>query len=340
LSTAELSRWEVLPDHLSLVTIGPGDGESLILVIPPDKAVVVDSLLHPRSTRVSPVLEFLESRGLELTAVLLTHPHKDHAEGFDLLVESCTGRVGCGRFFLEDFSKLDAEGSLRNGYKRQALSSIRNRWERDPDSRWELLSESEHQIEEATLTVLHPSLELNKQTKDVNALSSPVLVQWREVRLLLGAEVPKKYWSDINKQFDSTRHTGYKVAHHCSIKNFEPSAFAGDRERYWVGTPCRRKPMPPRFEDNEGVDLLLRTVERLYLTSVLFEVKSEGTVLTRTRLASLAEAVSEKSPIPGVSSVPKVEPREPKDAYVAAHWNSDGDLAYISRGDQCVLVKS
>lgn len=323
-------------ETLSLVTVGPGMGESIIVVVPPNHVLVVDSLLHRGSC---PTLEFLESKGLEVSVVVLTHPHKDHAEGFDLLIHACKGPVGCGKFFLEGQSLADPQQSHLAGKTVQALAAVKSRWESNPTTEWKLETGSRIGLGDSVLTALHPDPSEVGNLKRANDWSTPILLEWKSTRLLLGAEVPKRFWADIDVTFQTARHHGYKVAHHCSKSNFEPSVFQGATDRFWVATPCAQKPQPPRFEDGRGVDQLLGCVSEVYLTSVLFEVPDrESGAVGRNWLHELASALKTKSSFGGVTLIPQIEPREPQDAFVLASWDENGNLTQLARGEQSVVV--
>ncbi len=314
-------------------------GESIILIIPPNQAVVIDSLLHPQNTGDCPALDFLLDKNIEIAALVLTHPHKDHAEGFDRLVQHCKGPIGCGKFFLDQVSLYDPQGDYQQGSAAQGLASIKSRWDKEPSTVWQLETNSSVTFGNTTLTALHPSASQAREMKKANDLSTPILVEWKEARVVLGAELPKRFWSTVNSSFETTKHHAYKIAHHCSENNFEVGEFQGPRNRFWVATPCRRKPQPPRFEDGQGVDLLLGCVDQVFLTSVLFEVEDrESGAVPRSRLRDLAEAVKTQRGFGGVEFVPQLEARDPQQAYVLASWDQDGRLVEVVRGLQSVIV--
>jgi glyoxylase-like metal-dependent hydrolase (beta-lactamase superfamily II) len=82
---------------LHVVVFGPGYGESVAVHIPDGGWIITDSLVGRGrwpSTFV-PAAELLRARGETATILILTHPHDDHAAGFDRLVTSfAAGPVG------------------------------------------------------------------------------------------------------------------------------------------------------------------------------------------------------------------------------------------------------
>jgi hypothetical protein len=65
-----------------------------------------------------------------------------------------------------------------------------------------------------------------------------MLVQWHDLRLLLGADVPSSEWPEIAAAFPGlNRHAAMKVPHHGSREAIHSSYADGDPGRFWVITP-------------------------------------------------------------------------------------------------------
>ena len=75
-------------DDLLLVVLGPGFGESVVVGWPPDNWLVIDSFQRKgTSSTVHPTLESLERLDAFADAVVLTHPHSDHTNEFEALID-------------------------------------------------------------------------------------------------------------------------------------------------------------------------------------------------------------------------------------------------------------
>ena len=77
---------EIVPDLLYLFVVGPGTGETVLLRIPPERWIIIDSLRCGRPAR--PAAESIVSRyGGKVAILALTHPHQDHYPGFIDLID-------------------------------------------------------------------------------------------------------------------------------------------------------------------------------------------------------------------------------------------------------------
>ena len=193
------------PDQLSLVVFGPGFGESIVVHAPPGEWLVVDSLVDP--TGVNPAAKLLADHRAEPSALLLTHPHEDHAAGFDAFVAQWPGaKIG----FLtaqvysqrDRLSDPDYERSLRSGHAEHAAAAICDAWDRSSARKWDVSPGSTMKLGEATISVLGPSkraLESARKGKQVNpnVLSTPLAISWQGTRLVLGADLPAIGWGQI-----------------------------------------------------------------------------------------------------------------------------------------------
>lgn len=270
--TGNLSSLALPPDELCLLTLGPGCGECVIVRVPPNQFLVVDSFLRPRtSSGTNPALEFVRRLGGEISCAVLTHPHADHAEGFDLVAGDCTGPVGLVEKFLPSgASKTDTQANLELGLTQYALNAIKSRWDKDDVHKFPLTAGETRSIGAASITVLHPCQDTLKSTSGPNDLSSPLLIHWEQVSLLLGADLPTRYWPKVGQNFGIKGATGFKLPHHASKNGYcQTEHVPGHRGAFWVATPYKRKPQPPRFEDGEAVAQILEAVDELVLCSTL-----------------------------------------------------------------------
>ncbi len=105
-----------------------------------------------------------------------------------------------------------------------------------------------------------------------------MLVEWGDVRLLLGADVPNPEWPGIGVATPRlNEHAAMKVPHHGSREAIHEVFGKTVGERFWVVTPYRRSAPPlPRAEDvsrsgePEGLRRVLEFVSEVRLTSLPF----------------------------------------------------------------------
>ncbi len=72
---------EISSEQLYLFVVGPGMGETVLLRVPPDRWVIIDSFKCGMPNR--PAAESIVSLyGGKVEIIALTHPHQDHYPGF------------------------------------------------------------------------------------------------------------------------------------------------------------------------------------------------------------------------------------------------------------------
>jgi beta-lactamase superfamily II metal-dependent hydrolase len=78
-----------------LVVFGPGIGESIVINIPDVGWGVIDSCLwRIKRRKHNPALAYLKSKQVSrLAFIILTHPHSDHFQGLDQIIEQYSGRI-------------------------------------------------------------------------------------------------------------------------------------------------------------------------------------------------------------------------------------------------------
>ncbi len=310
-----MSEFPQLPaDQLSVVVFGPGFGESIVVCAPPGEWLIVDSLVDPASissahptASANPAVRLLHEHQAEPAVLLLTHPHADHAAGFDTFVEQWPGaKLGYvdkpappSRDRLAD---PDFERALHSGRAEHAVSAIRDAWERSPDRKWDLIPGSTIGLGQATITVLGPSKRALERASaghkiDLNALSVPLAIDWHGTRVVLGADLPATEWQQIAKGFPQAKpgdHHALKIPHHGS-KAAQPELLADPldgRDRCWMLSLWKRAGGTlPRFEDGEGIDLMLERVPEIHLTALPF-ANSLPSGITRASRAQIVDATS------------------------------------------------
>ncbi len=294
--------WPALRDDLLYVMVfGPGFGEAVVLRIPGGHWVLIDSCVIADQC---PSLQMLDLAGGEWSYALLTHPHFDHIRGFDRILDRHrAGVVGCADprvvEWREWFDSLDADELLDMGLLEQVMAAIHTRWSGDVATRWLLRRGDSRPVGTANITVLHPddALASLQPHPGPNRLSAAMLIEWERVRVLLGADVEQAEWDRIAEVYaDLGDHHALKVPHHGSRGAIHACYATGSRDRFWIVTPWNRKRGLPRFEENQGVDLLLRSVSRLCLTGLPVAYESQGPVPAQATRAALHAGHAPASP--------------------------------------------
>lgn len=339
-------------DGLSLVVFGPGFGESIVVRAPPDDWLVVDSM-RDRPTRRNPAAELLAEHDATASAIALTHPHEDHADGFATLIERWpSAKVGLlPEHILHDEDRLsdpDLERALRGGKAEHAMAAALDAWEREPRRRWPLQPQSSLQLGEATVTVLGPSTRAIERARSgstvhPNALSGPMSVEWKQTRLILGADLPANEWQQLAQGKAAPgpgEHNALKVPHHGS-RSAQPQLLAepaDGRGRSWILTPWKLgSGTLPRFDDDEGMALILSRVAQAHLTSLPVAL-SRSQTQTATRTEILEGMQRERFGDDTMVLAYDAAPVSAEGAWVLLSYDASGELAAPSFGDASLTI--
>jgi Metallo-beta-lactamase superfamily len=274
-----MSLFDPLSDELLyLFVLGPGTGETVLLRIPPDLWVVVDSFRC--AGRAAAEFVLAKHKG-QVAAIVLTHPHQDHYDGIVELIDAHPGAIlGC--VHPRESGPItgppaDASAHLRLR-ARATYVRIWDEWRTNEARRWWTFRRESRVIGSATVTSLHPGRPIapDNWSTDPNAISSAMLVEWKSVRLVLGADVPNSQWPHIAAEFsDLGVHAVLKVPHHGSREAIHDTYGAGDRNRCWAVTPFHRQGLPRSGDfagngDPEGLASILAYVDEIHLTGLPF----------------------------------------------------------------------
>lgn len=274
-------------DLLYLCVLGPGTGETLALRIPPDQWVLVDSFDCDSPSR--PAGEFLLRHfGGNLAALVLTHPHEDHCEGFvDLIDFDANSVLACVHPNDSDAPgtiPIDAIAYLKK-CAQPAYTRIWDEWTKAPHRRRDTFRCDRLDVGAAVFTSLHPARPVARPdwSRDQNELSSAMLVEWHGLRLLLGADVPNTKWPEIAAAaapVDLANHVACKVPHHGSRAALHDSFGIGDRDRCWIVTPFKGR-LPQHVDaasdgSPEGLARILNYVDQVSVTALPFRHADEG----------------------------------------------------------------
>ena len=284
------------------------------------------------------------------SALVLTHPHRDHTRGFAELVGAhSVGPIGCSACWLElDDSpgdSPDAEDVLARGGTEAALAAIQDRWERDENTKWELQATSSQLVGDARVTVLYPDQRavdrFRERRGDANQLSSPLLIEWRSRRLLLGADLPRAQWTAVRDNgygVDLERHDGLKLPHHGSRRSLHRSfAEAPTLDRLWALAPWNRDAGPPSLQAGGDLDALLEYVEEVHFTTILRQLRTRLQGGDRVQRLEL-EALISRMRFAGLPlEVIGVEPSE-SEAWVAFAFDDSGQRPEMWHGEVTLTV--
>lgn len=252
---------------LGVLILGPGEGESIIVRAPPDDWLVVDSCAHDGTSHTA---EVLKRFGVTRASVLLSHPHLDHSKGFEEVLNVVTsGLVGCCSLWLDTAAlttTVDLVDTFDGRSARGALARIRSVWDAAPERKWVAHAGSELVLGEAKITVLAPSTEtLKKGIGNPNALASPILLHWKNLKLLLGSDLDHSGWAQVPPPLADTHLL--KVPHHGSDDNQHDVFLAGGTGRIFFLAPFFRHGLPS-VEAGSGAGRLLNHVESLHVTNL------------------------------------------------------------------------
>jgi hypothetical protein len=310
--------------------------------------MVIDSFKAGRSRR--PAAEPIITRyGGRVEVLALTHPHADHFEGFiDLIDRYDEAILGCvyprDSRGTRDLS-ADSITLLKEGAK-PAYTRIWDEWERDHARRQTTFRGDEWNIGDARVTSLHPvrPMDPTQWSDDPNTISSAMLVEWHDLRLLLGADVPSSEWTEIAGDFQNlNRHAAMKVPHHGSREAIHPSYADGDPGRFWVITPFYLQRLP-RHEDansrgeQEGLRQVLSFVDRVHLTALPFRHDKETDEPVITTRQSLMRGDHPRKTEERPASL--LETDAALDRQLVVGFTPDGAIAQVWQGPGSVQVTS
>lgn len=257
--------------RLYVFAFGPGYGESVAVRVPPDEWLVIDSC---RIAKQAAALHVLRRYGGKLTLLLLTHRHKDHYRGFvDLTGWGEWSRIGCNDWRVTDAEPIDAadpEDQLGAGLA-QVLAEIQNQWRVRPTSRLLTRRGANCAIGHGVLHILHPdeAFAVAHRHDEPNNLSAAAILEWNGMSLLFGADVENPHWQGIAAhRANLGTHVILKVPHHASREAQHDCFLQGIPGRVWLVTPYNLNYGLPRFEDGQGMAILLGHEEAVHLTGL------------------------------------------------------------------------
>lgn len=257
------------PQKLYCFVSGPGEGEAIALRIPNFGWILVDSYLEgdrPAS------LFWVERFPGPVRLLVWTHPHRDHCQGLDRLIErGRPERILVPGFRLASFPQFLAStrerkkaGASTKEYLlcQDSLSAYARVEALAPDQVLDppvgkILDFPSGQIE-----LCHPDdparEELNRLMQSsggnfFNKFSAVARIRWHEVELLLGADLETAGWNRVLAQRPDLKDVPHlKIPHHGSEDSFADWCLASNlnMSRTWWITPKNTSHLPQLEELN------------------------------------------------------------------------------------------
>lgn len=340
---------ELKADRLYLFVIGPGFGESIVIHVPPGNWIVIDSC---KPGERAAALEVLSRYTGKCTCVVLTHRHEDHWPGFSEVISHAEWNIiGCTGLRLPSDSR-DAQNPERHRANEleDIMAAILTRWTINPATRWLTWRRTEQQVGDAVLASLHPTEEFAQQNPHANpnSLSAAMLLKWKNVRLLLGADVESPHWDEIRQDYTGLGdHSGMKAPHHGSHQStgsrgaLHSSFLDGPNDRFWVVTPYNKGKRRPGMADGEGVYQLLQHVAELHLTGLPVSHDRQSEQPCKTTRSECNQGIRPR-PLSvdfagGITGI-KFGVNGGFKCYVVAEFSADGICEHVFHGPGSILL--
>lgn len=339
-------------DLFYLIVFGPGFGESIVLRTPEAHWVVVDGCRMPGTGEGhSPAVKLLQQHEAQWSAVVLTHPHLDHAPGLDdVLAHGGNGPIGCFPHPLglpqSGRAADDPEAAYRAGSVEQVLAAIHDCWEQNPATRWEIHRGTSKAVGSLRLTALHPDDEAVRQAErsgNRNRLSTVLLAEWQNCRLLLGADAEAEDWASIAEEYpDLADHMALKYPHHGSAGAWHAAYATGNHcAATWLMTPYNRGHKLPRFEDGQGLHQALLAHTPIHLTGLPTRHELQHRIPFETTRQALRDGHTPQAVIkslPGGFNMAIKPQTTAFEGFVAAGFDADGNLIDLQHGAGAVTI--
>lgn len=331
---------------LHVFVAGPGYGEGIAVALPHSGWIILDGCRV--STGRLPILAILgrwRSSSDTVEALLLTHPHTDHAFGIrDTIEGTAPRRIGITTSLTSPalvFAAFDAElaaagtdslDRLRRRIVIDAMLAIRRRFDSSPEDLIALVDGVQIPLSNpvnALVRAPDPALVHERLSGGprgaLNELSAVLELVFGATRIVLGSDLPTvdghgvvlgAGWQSVLARHPHLgAHRALKVPHHGSPAAFHPALMpAGAGRTWWISPFNRGTRLPPTAPD--GLPRLVALNGEVSLTATP-RARSAQPIHADPGVVSLAELPSlfaAAAPLAGSAfsvTPPTVEPLEP-----------------------------
>jgi len=356
---------------LHVFVAGPGYGEGIAVALPQSGWIVLDGCRV--STGRLPILAILDrwrSSTEPVEALLLTHPHADHAFGIRETIEGAAPRrIGVTTSPMSPalvFATAEAElavaspsslDQLRRRTVLDAMLALRRRFDAAPGDLIALVDGTQVPLAHSGIAafvrapeaaLVHERL-AGGHRGHPNELSAVVEIVFGATRIVLGSDLPAvdargvvlpAGWESVLRRHPHLGgHRGLKIPHHGSPAAFHPGLMtSGSGRPWWISPFNRGKRLPPT--DPDGVPRLVALNGEISLTATprargVQPIHADPAVVPLAELPSLFTTTSPFAA--GAFSVtpPDVEPLEP--VWCGA-FDDQGALRGAWRGNRAFSV--
>jgi hypothetical protein len=291
-------------DLLYLFVAGPGQGEGIAVALPGAGWLLVDGCTTGATGEGLPLLAIVErwraSKDEPILAMVLTHPHQDHAGGFAELVEvldpraialAGTDLLSAARSAFE--TTMSASDRGRIGAVHAAILAI-DRWLEDHPGKLVALHQgAELPTEGSSASVVARAPEAGLLTafltepgvrkrlkEEANHISVVLEIEHSASRVVLTGDLPRYRTGTktaVSSGWDQVlpgrpelgNHAALKIPHHGSADAAHPVLMPADgtTERAWTVTPYNSSRLP-RLADMDGLPQLVGLLPSILLTGV------------------------------------------------------------------------
>jgi hypothetical protein len=323
---------------------GPGYGEGIAVALPGSGWLLIDGCcVSDDRLPLLAILDRWRSSDDPVDALLLTHPHTDHAFGIRAAIEATSPRrIGLTTLPAEParvFTSFEASRPAGSGALEQrrrqivlgAMLAIHQRFLAVPDELLALIDGTQIPLgaRDAVAFVRAPDATLvemylnGTRRGDPNELSAIVELQFGTTRIVLGSDLPtvsaagaplRGGWNAVMARHPQLgAHQGLKIPHHGSPAAFHEALLpSGARRTWWISPFNRGRRLPPA----ENVARLVTLNGEVSLTATPLARATQPTHVHPgdVPLAELPALFAPASPFaPGALTVtpPDVEPLEP-----------------------------
>lgn len=257
---ADLSTLVVLDRRrLHVFVAGPGYGEGIAVALPDQGWLLVDGCLADRRSPLLAIVERWRQPGEQVDCLALTHPHRDHAQGFRRVLEEAAPASVAITALPEDPLGAIAElapalstitsDELRRRAVADALLAIQRFALARPGRLLALhagasiTTSSSHVVvvtraPERDLIAAHFAAGRLGGPLDPNELSAVFEIEFGSTRVVLGSDLTTSGWTPaLAARPELGAHHGLKVPHHGSPTGHHPELMPHGSERAWMVAP-------------------------------------------------------------------------------------------------------